>query len=184
MRRFALTIGAAGAMLVSAAGLAAETPYAGQQSRGIKALSQEEITALRNGEGMGLAKAAELNSYPGPRHVLDWSGQLSISDAQIRQVKEVYDRMHAAASSLGAAVIEREQALDRLFANGEITPDRLRAETSAVSGLQGRLRAVHLLAHLETRALLTAAQIAHYNKLRGYDKPAEPAPHHSGTHRH
>ena len=36
-------------------------PYAGQQKRIIKALSDADIQALQNGEGMGLAKAAELN---------------------------------------------------------------------------------------------------------------------------
>ena len=49
-------------------GIAAEmpaTPYAGQQTQTIKALWDDEIAALRNGEGMGMAKAAELNGYPG-----------------------------------------------------------------------------------------------------------------------
>lgn len=46
-------------------------PYAGQQERMIKALSTSEIDGLKKGKGMGLAKAAELNHYPGPRHVLD-----------------------------------------------------------------------------------------------------------------
>jgi hypothetical protein len=53
--------------------LAAEmpaTPHAGQQTRTIKALSDDEIAALCNGKGMGMAKAAELNGYPGPIHVL------------------------------------------------------------------------------------------------------------------
>ena len=45
---------------------AADLPYAGQQTRAIKALSDDDIAALRAGEGMGMAKAAELNGYPGP----------------------------------------------------------------------------------------------------------------------
>jgi hypothetical protein len=45
-------------------------PYADQQTRSIKSLSEEDIAALLNGEGMGMAKAAELNGYPGPKHVL------------------------------------------------------------------------------------------------------------------
>ena len=51
--------------------LAAEmpaTPYAGQQARTIKALSDEEIAGLRNGEGMGMAKPAELNGCPRVQH--------------------------------------------------------------------------------------------------------------------
>src|SRR5215469_14793256 len=50
--------------------LAADMPYAGQEARTIKALSDDDIAALRKGEGMGMAKAAELNGYPGPVHVL------------------------------------------------------------------------------------------------------------------
>jgi hypothetical protein len=34
--------------------------------------------------------------------------------------------------------------------------------------MQGHLREVHLRAHLATKALLTDAQIARYNELRGY----------------
>ena len=52
---------------------AAETtasPYAGQQARAIKSLSDDDIASLRSGDGMGMAKAAELDSYPGPRDVL------------------------------------------------------------------------------------------------------------------
>ena len=42
------------------------SPYAGQESRAIKALSDSEIDDLANGRGMGLAKAGELNGYPSP----------------------------------------------------------------------------------------------------------------------
>jgi hypothetical protein len=48
-----------------------EAPYAGHQERPIKALAPEEVAGLLGGEGMGYALAAELNHYPGPRHVLD-----------------------------------------------------------------------------------------------------------------
>src|SRR4029079_2796548 len=43
-------------------------PYAGQQARGVKALSDEEVSGYLAGAGMGFAKAAELNGYPGPMH--------------------------------------------------------------------------------------------------------------------
>jgi hypothetical protein len=52
--------------------------YAGQQTRAIKALSSQEEQDLRLGRGMGLAKAAELNGYPGPMHThLDQTALLS-----------------------------------------------------------------------------------------------------------
>jgi Spy/CpxP family protein refolding chaperone len=157
--------------------LAADMPYAGQQARTIKSLSDEDIAALRKGEGMGMAKAAELNGYPGPAHVLTLAGQLALTEDQRRQVTVIFDRMSAAAKPLGDELIAREQVLDDLFAKAEITPDRLAAETAAIAELQGRLRAVHLAAHLETRALLQPDQIARYEQLRGYGDPAMPAQH-------
>jgi len=156
--------------------LAADMPYAGQQARAIKSLSDDDIAALRKGEGMGMAKAAELNGYPGPKHVLQLAVKLGLTEIQQRDVQAIFDRMSAAAKPLGRELIAQEQALDLLFANGEITADRLAAATTAIAGLQGRLRAVHLSAHLETRALLNADQIARYQLLRGYG--ASPAEHH------
>jgi hypothetical protein len=57
-------------LMVSALALAQQShsPYAGQEKRAVKTLSpDEEIQALLNGRGMGLAKVAELNHYPGLR---------------------------------------------------------------------------------------------------------------------
>jgi hypothetical protein len=41
--------------------------------------------------------------------------------------------MNVAAKPLGGDIIDREQELDRLFAQGQITPERLSAETAAIS---------------------------------------------------
>jgi hypothetical protein len=92
--------------------------------------------------------------------------------------------MRTAARALGAALVEREATLDRLFAEGEIMSDRLTAETSAIGDIHGRLRGVHLQAHLETRGVLSPEQVARYNKLRGYDKPPGASSRHPGAHRH
>src|SRR5215831_5379806 len=121
------------AFLIAAPVRAADMPYAGQQARPIKALSDEEVAALRNGEGVGMAKAAELNGYPGPKHVLDLAQQLQLTDAQRRDVQASFDRMSAAAKPLGGQLIAQEQALDQLFAKGDITQDRLGAATAAIA---------------------------------------------------
>jgi hypothetical protein len=158
--------------------LTADAPYAGQQARPIKALSDDDIAALSRGEGMGMAKAAELNSYPGPAHVLQLAGRLGLTDTQRRDVQAIFDRMSAAAKPLGSELIAQELALDQLFATGNITPDRLVAATATIAELQGRLRAVHLSAHLETRTLLSADQIGRYEQVRGYTNPQMPGQHH------
>ena len=76
------------ACLLGVSVLAADMPYAGQQARRTKALSDEDIAALSNGEGRGMAKAAELNGYPGPKHVLTLAPQLRLTEDQQRQVTE------------------------------------------------------------------------------------------------
>ena len=154
------------------------SPYSGQQTRSIKALSDEDIAGLVKGEGLGMAKAAELNGYPGPKHVLILAKELRLTDAQRQQLQVIFDRMSAAARPLGMELIGRELLLDRLFAEGEITPDRLAVETASIGTLEGSLRSVHLAAHLQTRALLNADQIALYKRLRGYDSPTAPIHHH------
>jgi len=88
--------------------------------------------------------------------------------------------MSAAAKPLGAELVERERQLDQLFQNGEITPVCLAAETLAIGELQGRLRSIHLAAHLETRALLNPDQITLYRHLRGYGNAAAPMHRHHG----
>ena len=51
--------------------------YVGQQNRQIKALSAQEQQDWLEGKGMGLAKAAELNGFPGPMHTLEHADAVS-----------------------------------------------------------------------------------------------------------
>jgi LTXXQ motif family protein len=58
-----------------------------------------------------MAKAAELNGYPGPAYVLQLARQLGLTDAQRRDVQAIFDHMSAAAKPLGE-LIAQEQAFD------------------------------------------------------------------------
>ena len=89
--------------LIALPALAADLPYAGQQARAIKALSDDDIAALRAGEGMGMAKAAELNGYPGPVHVLALAAQLGLTEDQRHGVQAIFDRMSGAPSRSAAS---------------------------------------------------------------------------------
>ncbi len=75
--------------------------YSGQESRVIKSLSEQEIEALEYGDGMGFAKAAELNHYPGPRHVLDLAEQLGLTPPQESRTQALYEEMREAAVLVG-----------------------------------------------------------------------------------
>jgi Spy/CpxP family protein refolding chaperone len=174
----------AGATPMAARAGIADNPYAGQQSRSIKALSDDDIARLENGDGMGMAKAAELNGYPGPRHVLAVAAQLRLTEDQANRIARLRDRMSAAARPLGRELIDRERRLDQLFASREITPERLTAETAMIGDIQGRLRAVHLAAHLATRAILSPEQATQYDRLRGYAEAGAPSHDRAGSRRH
>ena len=145
-----------------------QTPYAGMHQRGVKALSDQQIADLRAGRGMGLALAAELNSYPGPLHVLELADQLQLSGNQRQQVQRLFDAMKDEATSVGASLIEQETALDHAFATNHISEAALSQLTLQIGETQGRLRAVHLKYHLTTRTLLSPAQRERYASLRGY----------------
>src|SRR2546428_7276134 len=121
----------------------ASAPYSGQQMRQLRALSPEEIRAYREGQGMGLAKAGELNHYPGPKHVLELAAKLNLSQEQIAHARRTYDKMHAEAVRLGALIISQERRLDDLFASGRVNRQKMAAEIRGIARLQGELRAVH-----------------------------------------
>jgi hypothetical protein len=142
--------------------------YVGNETREIKALSASEVTSLLNGEGMGLAMAAELNHYPGPRHVLDLGDQLQLTRTQVRSVQESFDRMHMEAIRLGRQLVGKERALDKSFVSRSVGLESLKRLTKEIEELRGRLRDVHLAAHIEVRNVLTQTQIESYDRARGY----------------
>ncbi len=180
-----LTLTAALAALVFAGAATASGPYAGWQDRPIKALSAQQMEDLRAGRGMSLALAAELNGYPGPRHVLDLAEALDLTPAQKAETEALFTEMQARASALGTQVLAAEQRLDRLFAEGTADPDGVRALTAELGALQGSLRYTHLHYHLRMKGLLDASQVAAYDRLRGYHGVA-PGGHgsHSGHNGH
>lgn len=167
-------------LALGAVAMAFQTPkqggYAGEERREIKSLSQEEIEQLLQGQGMGLAKAAELNHYPGPRHVLELAAQLELTPAQREATEATFRRMRDEAVRLGRQIVERERALDAMFAKGDIDAGKLRAATAEIAQAQGNLRAAHLEAHLEMRRLLSPAQIKKYDELRGYAGAGKQTP--------
>ena len=161
---------------------AATTPsqYIGQESREIKSLSPSEVGDLLAGRGMGLAKAAELNGYPGPMHVLELSQQLGLSEAQTAATRQLFARMQSSAKELGAELVSAERALDALFRERRASREALDAELARVAALQARVRGVHLQAHIEQTQILSPQQVSQYMQLRGYGSGKS----HEHQHRH
>lgn len=171
------------AALSPASNAAVPSPYAGEESRDIKALSTEEIQGYEAGKGMGFAKSAELNGFPGPSHVLALSHDLQLSTEQQRETQLLFKSMETKAIDAGRKLIAAERDLDQLFAQKAITPALLAQSMHRIGELQATLRLVHLETHLAQVALLSPQQVLRYAELRGYGSVvparAEPAtPHH------
>jgi len=177
---------AIGYLVVFAAAIALAdqpSPYLGQEQRELKALSPQDVEQYLEGKGMGFAKAAELNHFPGPLHVIELADKLQLTPQQKTQSEKIYGAMQSEARALGAALIEKERELDRLFSSGEIETVKLRLLIGEIGRLQANVRNAHLQAHLKQKAILTQVQIAAYDELRGYTlQNAATSPH--GTHSH
>jgi Spy/CpxP family protein refolding chaperone len=174
-------------LLITATAEAAQQPYAGEQAREVKALSGEEISQYLSGAGMGYAKAAELNGYPGPMHVLELSDQLALTPVQRDRVAALMKTHKAEARALGLKVVEAERSLDALFRGGTTTDASLAARVHAAAAARGNYRLAHLETHRRLRAMLTPEQVARYSALRGYSAAADGSAHGAASgsaHRH
>jgi Spy/CpxP family protein refolding chaperone len=132
------------------------------ESRAIKTLSDQQIADLKEGNGMGLALAGELNGYPGPRHAIDLAEQLHLTSDQVAKLKELYAAMKSETMPIGATLIAQERSLNDDFAARTVTLASLETATQQIGATQATLRAAHLKYHLATAAILTAAQIQRY----------------------
>jgi hypothetical protein len=168
------------ALVLASTAAFAQSPYAGMQTRRIKALSEQQVADLKAGRGMGLALAAELNGYPGPAHLLELADKLDLSAEQRSKLQELFATMKQEALPIGAKLLEQEAELDREFVSHTITPESLKSSTAAIAATQGILRETHLKYHLSTAALVTQSQMQRYSDLRGYgDHAMNPTHHHN-----
>jgi hypothetical protein len=154
--------------------LAQPAPYAGEQSRSIKALSDREIADLRAGKGMGFAKPAELASYPGPMHVLEHARALALTPAQREATQALIPPMREAAIAAAERYIAAERELDMLFVGGVANEALLNVALQKSALALADVRGSHLRTHIAQHALLTPIQIAQYNALRGYTRVSAP----------
>lgn len=146
------------------------SPYAGFTDRAIKALSADEAAGLEGGEGLGFALAAELNGVPGPLHTLEMAAALALTAEQEAAVRTIESRMKERARALGARILELEAELDQRFAHAQAEAEDVVRLSGAIGAARGELRAVHLVAHLETAAVLDAGQVQGYARMRGYSQ--------------
>ena len=134
----------------------------------IRGISEDDIEGYRAGAGLGFALPAELNGYPGPRHILDFSDELKLNSDQLEEIQGLYDEMLPQAIDLGEQILQAEAELELAFREETITPEYLETQLDFIEGLRSGLRYVHLSTHLSTITILTTHQIQQNNVLRGY----------------
>lgn len=175
-RMWSITVVAVGSLptlATSPTGLLAQhehapSPYAEIAIDEATSLPVEEVAGLRAGEGLGMALQAELAGYPGPTHALELASRLELSSLQTSSLEDVRRRMTEAAVTKGAEVLAAEAELAELFRSGGAEPQDVEVLSLVVGRLRAELRAIHLAAHIETRALLSEEQIRMYRRHRGY----------------
>ena len=130
------------------------------------ALSEQQIEQYRAGAGMGYAKAAELNRYPGPMHVLELADKLALTPEQHAATERLMKEHKAQARAIGARLVEAQESLDELFRAGGVEQAALAKAVEHTGRIEAQYRLSHLETHRRMRALLTEEQVAQYDKLR------------------
>ena len=125
---------------------------------------------LLNGEGMGQAQYAEMNGYPGPKHILDLADKLKLTDTQKKSIQEIYQEMSLRAKELGKRIIGVEEEMHEAFRTGLVNESSVRDDAEQIGRMRGKLRAVHLIAHIRAKKFMTDDQIALYTKLRAEEQ--------------
>jgi Spy/CpxP family protein refolding chaperone len=138
------------------------------QQRAIKALSEQQVADLKAGRGMALALPAELNGYPGPLHTLELADALRLTPQQKSQTQKLFDEMKQQSVAAGAELISAEESLDLLLKKKTATLANMGAAIKRAAEAQAKLRETHLKYHLSMLEVLSAEQVAIYNKVRGY----------------
>jgi uncharacterized cupredoxin-like copper-binding protein/Spy/CpxP family protein refolding chaperone len=158
------------------------TSYAGEEKREIKSLSASEVEQYRSGAGMGYAKAAELNHFPGPMHSLELADRLKLTPEQKQQAEALMAAHKAEARAIGAKLVDAEARIETLFRSGDVTKEQLEEAVRRTALLRGEYRLSHLETHRRMRALLTPEQVARYDEARGYRKGMSPNHSHGKKH--
>jgi Spy/CpxP family protein refolding chaperone len=100
--------------------------------------------------------------------VLEHAQALGLSEAQRDSTARLMATHKEEARALGRQLVEAERELDQAFASRQLDAASLSARMQRIGALQAAIRNAHLQTHLTQTALLTPAQIARYNQLRGY----------------
>ena len=125
---------------------------------------------LEKGEGGGMVSYAGINGYPGPRRILEMESKLYLSEEQQKDIQALCDGVQESAREKGDAIIKKEEQLESMFRSGKANESDVKKLSGEIAQLRGELRALHMIAHIEARKILTKEQLAVCNPERGTAK--------------
>ena len=126
----------------------------------LSALSKEDLKGLRRGHGTpfgDMAKAAELNGFPGPRHVLDLKRN-GLTSKQVSEIEEIYRKMNLLYIKVGAELVAKA-FMDREFKEKRVNSKSLKKMIQSSAVKYSELRYIQLVAHLETAKILKKGKL-------------------------
>lgn len=129
--------------------------------------------ALLKGLGSGLAVIADVNNYPGPKHVITLKTELGLTRDQLKKTEALDKVVSSSAIAKGAEIVQAEEELFQLFEAGTVSEKALRTNLELIGKLRSDLRFIHLQAHLRMKQILTPDQIKQYGELRGRENKLE-----------
>ena len=121
---------------------------------------------LLKGAGMDLAAIADLNNYPGPKHVLDLKSELRLTRDQVKKTEALDKVVSSSAVAKGGEIVQAEEELNQLFEAGTVSEKVMRSKLEQIGKLRADLRFIHLQAHLRMRQILTPEQIKMYTEMK------------------
>ena len=121
---------------------------------------------LLKGTGVGLTAIADMNNYPGPRHVLDLKSELSLTRDQVKKTEALEKVVSSSAVAKGGEIVQAEEELNQLFEAGTVSEKVMRSKLEQIGKLRADLRFIHLQAHLRMRQILTPEQIKQFTELK------------------
>lgn len=130
-------------------------------------VSEQEKEALLKGAGLGAGMIAMMNGYPGPKHVLEMGDELGLTAKQRESIGKTYGKVKAESVEFGTELVEKDEKLTALFASGSVSTGEVEKLSREIGELQGRVRAAHLNAHVETYDALTPAQREQLSSMQG-----------------
>lgn len=154
LRRSSFLLGAM-ALLIAGAALAA-----------IKHNAQRPQVTLDLASIQHFAGPAERQDYPSANRLLEFGDALGLDQAQRNQLHGIQKKLDGEQAALGSEIAQIERRIEQSFADNAADIARIDQLSARIGELQGKLRAAHLTARLDAKALLTPRQLARLGGLR------------------